>query len=115
MLMMQENPDLNFYLPEEETFNVFIDAMCIPASAEHKYEAELFINFLCEPEICGGNHGLPRLRRPGQRGEGLHGPRDGLQPVAYPDEATLARGEAFGALSEDAQRLMENLWLEVYS
>ena len=36
-------------------------------------------------------------------------------PVAYPDEATLARGEAFGALSEDAQRLMENLWLEVYS
>ena len=30
MLMMQENPDLAFYLPETQTFNTFIDAMCIP-------------------------------------------------------------------------------------
>ena len=55
MLMIQENPDLAFYLPEDQTFNVFIDAMCIPAGAEHKEEAELFINFICEPEISGGN------------------------------------------------------------
>ena len=36
-------------------------------------------------------------------------------PIAYPDEETLARGEAFGALSTEATQLMEELWLEVRS
>ena len=115
MLMMQENPDLNFYLPEEETFNVFIDAMCIPASAEHKYEAELFINFLCEPEICGGNMDYIGYGAPVSAAKDYMDPEMASSPVAYPDEATLARGEAFGALSTEAQQLMSSLWTDIYS
>ena len=115
MLMMQENPDLNFYLPEEETFNVFIDAMCIPASAEHKYEAELFINFLCEPEICGGNMDYLGYGAPVSAAKDYMDPEMASSPVAYPDEATLARGEAFGALSTEAQHLMSSLWTDIYS
>ena len=115
MLMMQENPDLNFYLPEEETFNVFIDAMCIPASAEHKYEAELFINFLCEPEICGGNMDYLGYGAPVSAAKDYMDPEMASSPVAYPDEATLARGEAFGALSTEAQQLMSSLWTDIYS
>ena len=52
--MVQENPDLAFYLPEEG-FNLFVDAICVPKGSEHKKEAELFINFLISPEICGEN------------------------------------------------------------
>ena len=115
MLMMQENPDLAFYLPETQTFNTFIDAMCIPTCAEHKDEAELFINFICEPEISGGNMDYIGYGTPVSAAKEYMDPEMANSPVAYPDEATLARGEAFGALSEDAQRLMENLWLEVYS
>ena len=55
MMMIENNPDLRFYLPEEEGFNLFIDAMCVPTCAENKEEAELFINFLCDPEISGAN------------------------------------------------------------
>ena len=103
MLMMDANPDLAFYLPEEETFNVFIDAMCIPASAEHKEEAELFINFLREPGDLRRQHGLHRLRHARLRGQGAHGPRDGEQPRRLSRTSeTLARGEAFVALSDEA-------------
>ena len=34
-------------------------------------------------------------------------------PVAYPDEATLARGESFLALSTEATQKMDALWLDV--
>ena len=113
MLMMQENPDLNFYLPEEETFNVFIDAMCIPASAEHKEEAELFINFLTSPEISGGNMDYIGYGTPVSAAKEHMDPEMANNPVAYPDSETLARGEAFIALSDEATALMENLFNEV--
>lgn len=113
MLMMSENPDLAFYLPEEETFNTFIDAMCIPSCAENKYEAELFINFVTSPEISGGNMDYIGYGTPVSAAKEHMDPEMAASTVAYPDEATLARGESFGALSDDAQRLMDNLFDEV--
>ena len=113
MLMMDENPDLAFYLPEDQTFNVFIDAMCIPAGAEHKEEAELFINFLCEPEISGGNMDYIGYGTPVSAAKEYMDPEMANNPVAYPDAATLDRGEAFVALSDEAQQLMDNLFNEV--
>ena len=102
MMMIDENPDLAFYLPEEETFNIFIDAMCIPASAEHKEEAELFINFLTSPEISGGNMDYIGYGTPVSAAKEYMDPEMATNPVAYPDEETLANGESFIALSDEA-------------
>ena len=55
LTMMGENENLAFYLPENQGFNLFIDAMCIPTCSQEKEAAELFINFLCDPEIAGAN------------------------------------------------------------
>jgi len=55
MTMAENNEDLAFYLPENQGFNLFVDAMCIPKCAKEKAAAELFINFLCEPEIAAAN------------------------------------------------------------
>ena len=54
LTMADVNPDLAFVYPKEGT-NIFIDAMCIPANAKNKEAAELFINFMCEPEIALAN------------------------------------------------------------
>lgn len=54
LTMADINPDLAFVYPDEGT-NIFIDAMCIPANAKNKEAAELFINFMCEPEISLAN------------------------------------------------------------
>lgn len=52
--MMLNNENLDYCLPEEGS-NLFNDAMCIPATCKNKENAELFINFMCEPRIAAAN------------------------------------------------------------
>ena len=46
--MQEVNEDLAFVYPEEGT-NIFVDAMCVPATSENKDLAEEFMNFVLEP------------------------------------------------------------------
>lgn len=48
---IDQNPDLAYSLPKEGS-NLFIDCMAIPTTSKHQKEAELFINFLSDPEIA---------------------------------------------------------------
>ena len=52
--MLDNNEDLSYCLPEEGS-NFFVDAMCIPTCCQNKENAELFINFMCDPEIAAAN------------------------------------------------------------
>lgn len=45
MTMYENNPDLEFFYPEEGT-NLYVDAMCIPKSSTNKEIAERYINFM---------------------------------------------------------------------
>ena len=113
MMMMAENPDLQFYLPESQGFNLFIDAMCIPDCCENKEEAELFIDFMCRPEISGANMDYICYGSP------IEGARDHMDealandPVVYPSEVVLANGTSYAFLPEDITRYVENLFMQV--
>lgn len=50
-MMMGENEDLVYVVPEEGT-NLWFDNMCILKNSDNKELAEKFINFMCEKEIC---------------------------------------------------------------
>lgn len=52
--MYGNNEDLAFYYPEEGT-NQFIDAICVLKDSPNKEAAELYINFLMDPEIARAN------------------------------------------------------------
>ncbi len=52
--MYEGNENLGFYFPSGRT-NVFNDAMCIPKGSENKEIAEMYINFMLEPEIGAAN------------------------------------------------------------
>ncbi len=54
LTMYSGNDSLAFVYPDEGT-NVFVDAMCIPKGAKNKEAAELFINFMLEPEVAIAN------------------------------------------------------------
>ena len=43
--IMNENPDMKYFIPKEGS-NKWVDALCIPAGAKNKAQAEAFINFL---------------------------------------------------------------------
>ena len=113
MMMMENNPDLRFYLPEDQAFNLFIDAMCIPACCENKEAAELFIDFMCDPEISGANmdyicYGSPIDGATAYMDEYL-----AESDVIYPPAEVLERGQSYGFLPEDITRYVENLFLQV--
>lgn len=51
MYVKEQNPDLEYVIPKEGTFNWY-DGMVIPKSSKHPKEAEAFINFMCRPDIA---------------------------------------------------------------
>ena len=113
MMMMDANENLQFYLPQEQGFNLFIDAMCIPKCSENQEAAELFINFLCEPEISGANMDYICYASP------IEGAREYMDEylaeseVIYPDDSVLEKGTSYLFLPPETNRLMDNLFMEL--
>ena len=110
--MLDDNEDLGFYFPEE-TFNLYIDCFCIPTSAEHKTEAEAYINFLLDPEVCGQNLEYLGYSAPESAAKDYMDPEVADSAIAYPSEETLSRAESFLYLPAQTNQLMDALWLEV--
>ena len=113
LTMMGENENLDFYLPVDQGFNMFIDAMCIPTCAKEKEAAELFINFLCDPEIAGANMDWICYGTPLSAAKEFIDPETVADPVTYPDEESLKNGSSFAFLPEDISRYMESLFMDV--
>mgnify|MGYP001659004122 CR=1 FL=1 len=113
LTMVEENPDLAFYRPTAQGYNMFIDAMCIPTCCQEKEAAEAFINFLCSPEISSANMEFLGYSVPSTAAKELMDPEVAGSEVAYPDADTLTTGTSFNFLPEEASRYMESLFMEV--
>ena len=113
LTMVEENPDLAFYRPTAQGYNMFIDAMCIPTCCQEKEAAEAFINFLCSPEISSANMEFLGYSVPSTAAKELMDPEVANSDVAYPDADTLATGTSFNFLPEETSRYMESLFMEV--
>ncbi len=112
LLMADENPDLAFYHPSQG-FNFFIDAMCIPSCAQNKEAAETFINFLCDPEIAGGNMDWIGYGTPESAAKEYMDPDMVNSEIAYPPQEVLDKGTTFLFLPQETNQRMEELWLQV--
>ena len=113
LTMVEENPDLAFYRPTAQGYNMFIDAMCIPTCCQEKDAAEAFINFLCSPEISSANMEFLGYSVPSTAAKELMDPEVAGSKVAYPDADTLTTGTSFNFLPEETSRYMESLFMEV--
>lgn len=113
LTMVEENPDLAFYRPTAQGYNMFIDAMCIPTCCQEKEAAEAFINFLCSPEISSANMAFLGYSVPSTAAKELMDPEVAGSEVAYPDADTLTTGTSFNFLPEETSRYMESLFMEV--
>ena len=113
MAMMDANEDLAFYLPQDQGFNLFIDAMCIPTCCQEKEAAELFINFLCEPEISGANMDYIYYGSPISEARNYMDPDLAESEVAYPDQEILVNGSSYAFLPEEISRYVESLFMKI--
>jgi spermidine/putrescine transport system substrate-binding protein len=107
--MMGENENLAFYLPENQGFNLFIDAMCIPYCAQEKEAAELFINFLCDPEIAGANMDWICYSTPIPAAKEFMELDEEMEAVNYEVEG----GTSYLALPRETTRYVDSLFMKV--
>ncbi len=112
MTMVEENEDLAWCMPEEGS-NMFFDAMCIPKNAKHKYEAELFINFLLEKEIGKSNIEYIKYSTPNQLVYDALSDEVKNSEVSYPSQEILDKCDVFVNLPEDVNQFMQDLWPEI--
>lgn len=112
---MDENEDLNFVVPKSGT-NLFIDAMCIPSTARQKEAAEMYINFMCEPDIAYSNIDYICYSTPHQAAYDMLDEDVRESSISYPDSEFIAdKTTVFVNLSDKANLLMQNLWTEMKS
>ncbi len=113
MLMMQENPDLRFYLPESQGFNLFTDCMVVPACCQEKEAAERFINFMTAPENSGANMDYICYGSPVGAAKDHMEDYIAQSEVVYPSAQVLERGTAFNFLPEEVSRQMDQMFMQV--
>ena len=113
LTMAQENPDLKFFLPEHQGFNLFIDAMCIPTCAQEKEAAETFINFLCDPEISAANMEWVCYSTPISEAKQYLDPEVANSEVSYPAPEKLIKASSYSFLNPETTRLVEALFMTV--
>ena len=115
LTILEDNDSLNFVVPKSGT-NLFIDAMCIPVGARQKEAAEMYINFMCEPDIAYANIDYICYSTPHQAAYDMLDEEVRTSPISYPDEQFIAdKTTVFVNLSDEANRKMQDLWTEMKS
>jgi spermidine/putrescine transport system substrate-binding protein len=110
-----DNPDLDFAVPEEGAVR-WSDNMMIPAKAEHPYGAEVWMNYVYEPEVAAKITAYV----------GSISPVDGIRdivaktapeiaenPLVFPDAETQARLSGYPNLSSADERQMNERFAQV--
>ena len=112
LTMSETNEDLAFVFPKEG-FNQFVDAMCIPKGCVNREAAEMFINFMCEPKVSAENCGYIGYSTPISAAKDLMDEEMVSSEVAYPSAEVLENSETFRNLSDETNKLLDDLWIEV--
>ena len=113
--LMEEYDFLGFRVPKSGT-NSFYDAICIPKCAKNKEAAELYINFLCEPEVAYHNINFIGYSTPNVDAYEMLSDDVKNDGFSYPGKEYLTSNtEVYKNLSREANQKMQDLWTEMKS
>ena len=113
--LMQDYDNLGFAIPESGT-NIFVDAVCIPKTSKNIEAAQMYINFLCEPEISLANCNSIGYSTPNSATFDMLDDEIKNDGISYPDEEFQKnKCTTFINLSDEANQLMQDLWTEMKS
>jgi len=112
LTMKENNPNLAFVYPSEGV-NAFVDTMCIPKNALNKAAAELYINFMLEPDVALANaeyicYASPNTAVVNNKNYSLKDNK-----YLYPDATSMPKTEIYTNLPQSTLNLMGSLWDDV--
>ena len=110
--MAENNDDLAVAFPKEGA-NIFVDAMCIPTTAENQGAAELYINFMEEPEVALANAEYIAYATPNTEVLKMDAYTYKDDETLYPDESLFDNYQYFHNLPPETQTLMSNYWSDL--
>ncbi|WP_394897038.1 ABC transporter substrate-binding protein [Clostridium paraputrificum] len=109
--IISENPKLEYVVPEEGS-NKWFDAMVIPKDAPNKEGAEVFINFLTDPENSLQNVDYIQYYTPNWK---TYEMLDDEVKESYPTDETLDNCEVFKDLDRDSLKIYDDEWIRIGS
>lgn len=112
LIAMNENENLAYVIPKEGT-NYWFDSMVIPTTGRNQEEAEMFINFLCDPEISLMNVNYIGYATPNVETMKMLDPEVITNSSAYPDMSELVNCEIFEYPGDEINRVYNRIWTEV--
>ena len=78
-----ENEVVKYSIPSEGAI-IWVDSMCIPKDAPHKYTAEVFMNYILEPEVSAAISNFVVYASPNEKAEEFIDPTILEDPSVYP-------------------------------
>lgn len=111
LFMMEQNPELIYAIPKEGT-NLWFDTMAIPKNAEHKNEAQLFIDFILRAESGKAIVDYIGYSTPNNATFDLLDEDTKSMPGAYPSDEIIKKSEVFMDLG-DFLKEYNRVWTEI--
>lgn len=112
--MMKNNKNLDYVLPREGS-NLYIDAMCIPKSAQNKEGAEKFINFMTRADISKANSDYICYATPVQGAYDLQSDEVKNSELIYPREEYLNKCYTFKNIDDEVYTYMQEQFVKLMS
>ena len=108
---IEKNDKLAYAVPKEGS-NVWVDGMCVPKESKHKEAAQVFINFLCRPDIAFENQQYIYYSSPVAAVIDMYTDEEREDKTLNPDQETVDSCEFFKDVS-DYNDLYEEVWMEI--
>ncbi len=113
--LMDEYDHLSFAIPKSGT-NLFLDSMCIPISAKQKEAAEMYINFMCEPDVAYATTSYIGYSTPNEKAYEMLDDEVKNDGISYlSDDYINNHTTVYVNLSDEANKLMQDLWTDMKS
>ncbi|WP_027178987.1 extracellular solute-binding protein [Maridesulfovibrio bastinii] len=106
-----ENEAIQYVYPKEG-YSLWMDHFCIPRGARHVENAHKFINFILRPDISAEIAEELGYSSPNAEAVKLLPENIRNNPICYPDDETLSRGEFEVGLG-DATKIYEQYWMKL--
>ncbi len=107
----QTRPTVKYFIPKEGS-TIWQDNMVILKTAPHKYAAEVFLNFMLDPEISARNSNYIQYADPIPAAIPMVDKALTSNKSLYPDQSVLDKQEAIKDLGDNTE-LYERIYTEV--
>lgn len=106
------NENLAYAIPQEGT-NLFFDAMVIPKTSKNQGAAEVFINFMNDPQIAFNNTDYIGYSTPHTEAKAMLEEEVRNDPAAYPSQEIIDKCEVFVDLGAELTNYYNEKWNEL--